>query len=89
MTYILDTDVLSVLLRESEPEFSRLRSRLDRLPAEEVATTIVSYQEQVQGWLGFLNKALKEARLLQGYAELYVVMRHFCRMTVFLFNRAA
>jgi tRNA(fMet)-specific endonuclease VapC len=56
---ILDTDHLTILLRESS-EADRLLRRLDLLAAEEIATTIVSFQEQVQGWLAFLNQSRRD-----------------------------
>jgi tRNA(fMet)-specific endonuclease VapC len=51
MPVVLDTDHLSVLQWREEPACSRLLARLNQLPPDDVATTIISFQEQVQGWL--------------------------------------
>jgi tRNA(fMet)-specific endonuclease VapC len=51
MVFILDTDHLPVLQWREQPACSRLLKRLEHLPADNVATTIISFQEQVQGWL--------------------------------------
>lgn len=54
---ILDTDHVSLLAREHSPATSHLRVRLAALAEEEVATTIVTYEEQSRGWLAVLRRA--------------------------------
>ncbi len=70
MPFLLDTDHLTILLRQGEPASDRLLRRLGELPADDVATTIVSVQEQIVGWLGYLNGARRDADLLRAYGEL-------------------
>jgi hypothetical protein len=53
---ILDTDHLSLVLRQAKCPFL---DRLDQVPPDDVATTIVSFQEQIQGWLAYLQGELK------------------------------
>lgn len=53
---ILDTDHVSILQQRSQPAYERLRARLAQQAAASVTVTIVSFQEQVQGWLAYLNK---------------------------------
>jgi hypothetical protein len=67
---VLDTDHLSILLQETQPACRRLLARLDRLPADDIATTIVCFQEAFQGWLAHLNRARKDPQVLHAYAEL-------------------
>ena len=45
MPVLLDTDHLSVLQWQEQPACERLLARLDLLPADDVATSIVSFQE--------------------------------------------
>ncbi len=54
---ILDTDHVSLLERVDSPEAQRLSARLERLSGEEMATTIISYEEQTRGWLSILAQA--------------------------------
>ena len=89
MAVVLDTDHLSILLQETQPSCSRLLARLDRLPADDVATTIVCFQEAVQGWLAHLNRARKDAQVLHAYAELDAIWRAFCKMNVIPFDAEA
>ena len=88
MAVILDTDHLTILLRESS-EADRLLRRLDLLAAEDIVTTIVSFQEQVQGWLAFLNQSRRDEQILRAYAELEKIRRCFQEMNVLPFDAAA
>ncbi len=88
MAVLLDTDHLTILLREGEPA-ARLLGRLSALPPDDVATSIVTFQEQFVGWLGYLNRAKTEASLLRAYRELDALLRWFTRMNVLPFDEAA
>ena len=57
MLVILDTDQLSILQREQQPVCGRLASRLRDLAADDIATTVVSFHERMQGWLAYLSRA--------------------------------
>ena len=48
---VLDTDHISVLERADSVERARLIHRLDQAGVTAVVTTIVSYEEQLCGWL--------------------------------------
>jgi tRNA(fMet)-specific endonuclease VapC len=86
---VLDTDHLSILLQESQPECDRLRARLRALPLDDVATTIICFQEQVQGWLAFATRAKTDSQILLAYSRLDSMWRWFCRMNVLPFGDAA
>lgn len=62
--YLLDTDHISVLQRGGEGA-EILTSRLAAVPLDEVAVTIISYEEQTRGWLAYIASA----RSLQGQVE--------------------
>jgi tRNA(fMet)-specific endonuclease VapC len=61
MQVILDTDHPSVLQWQEQPACDRLLARLDQLPPDDVATTLLSFQEQVEGCLAYLKRARKPA----------------------------
>ena len=69
MKVLLDTDHISIMWRRGSGA-ELLRSRLAALPDEDVCVCIVSFQEQVRGWLAYLNRARKREQTLQGYREL-------------------
>ncbi len=82
MPVLLDTDHLSVLQWEEQPACDRLLARLDQLRADDIATSIVSFHEQVQGWLAFLNRSRKPQQIVAAYDKLEVIWRWFLRMNV-------
>jgi len=53
--HILDTDHVSILERKVGPEAERLRFRLARVGK---TTTIITYEEQLRGWLSWLAQAV-------------------------------
>ena len=55
--FLLDTDHLGIMQRQTEPEFSRLRSRMGQHPPSLFFVSIVSFHEQVTGWNAYLNRS--------------------------------
>ncbi len=53
---ILDTDCLSLIDREKFLESSILRRNLDAFSPDELFTTIITFEENMRGWLTFLSK---------------------------------
>lgn len=89
MAVLLDTDHLSVLQWEEQPACDRLLARLDQLPPDDIATSIVCFQEQVQGWLAYLKKARKPAQIVRAYTRLESIWRSFLKMNVLSFSDEA
>jgi tRNA(fMet)-specific endonuclease VapC len=86
---ILDTDHLSVLQRETQPAYDRLRSRMKAHDSGVTYATIVSFQEQTRGWLVFINKAKKPSDILYGYAELHRLLLDYAAARILLFDASA
>lgn len=89
MPVLLDTDHLSVLEWKEQPACDRLLERLDRLPPDDVATSIVSFHEQVQGSLAYLKRARKAEQIVVAYVKLESIWRWFLRMNVLSFGAPA
>ena len=53
---VLDTNMMSLLEWRDTPKANAILDRLDRYSAKDIATTIVSYEEQVRGWLGYIRQ---------------------------------
>ena len=51
---VLDTDHMSLLERSGAQGSATLRARLATLQPAEVVTTIISYEEQVRGWMAYI-----------------------------------
>jgi tRNA(fMet)-specific endonuclease VapC len=54
---ILDTDHLSILQFPESPYFEQLWSKLRESFDRDIATTVVSLEEQTRGWLAAINRA--------------------------------
>src|SRR5437870_1759662 len=67
---ILDTDHLSLLERAESAEGKRLRDKLARVPPTEIASTIVTYEEQTRGWLAYVARARTVAQQVEAYRRL-------------------
>ena len=57
--YILDTDHLSVLERKGA-NVQPLLQRMMAIDPAQISTTIISYEEQMRGWLSYVAKAQTE-----------------------------
>lgn len=69
MILVLDTDHLTAIQRQAEPAYSNLHAKLRAAPSAEVCATIVSFEEQMRGWLSLISKA-KGQRQVLAYAKL-------------------
>jgi tRNA(fMet)-specific endonuclease VapC len=86
---VLDTDHVSILEWKTGAEFDCLNARLNRLAADEVATTIVSYDEQTRGWLAYIARSRKLAQMIEGYRRLHRHLDVYCGICVLDFDESA
>ena len=75
--FILDTDHLTVIQRQAEPAFSRLNARLHETPASEIVTTIISFEEQMRGWLAVINRFRHAQEEISAYQRLHHLIAFF------------
>ena len=52
-------------------------------------TSILSFHEQFQGWLAYLNRARTGDRIVRAYLELMRVLEYYCSARVLPFDDAA
>ena len=86
---ILDTDLMSLLEWQGKPSTERLRARLGELPEAQVATTVITYEEQIRGWMKYLAGAKKQAQIIEAYRRLLSQLRNYCRILVLAFDEPA
>lgn len=67
---LLDTDHLSILRYLDHPRCAALRTRLQSSPDPQVATTIISAEEQMHGWLAEINRLRDPHRQIPVYERL-------------------
>jgi tRNA(fMet)-specific endonuclease VapC len=89
MVVILDTDHLTVIQRRAEPAYSRLRDRLSKFPPNAIQTTIISFEEQMRGWLALISRARNQSREVEAYERLQALMRFFNEIPVLDYTEVA
>lgn len=86
--WLLDTDYLSILEHGGSPALL-IQMRLDRVPVDQIGTTIVNYEEQMRGWLSRAAQANTPPQLQKAYALLEDHVATFRALTVLSFNTQA
>jgi tRNA(fMet)-specific endonuclease VapC len=84
---LLDTDVLTTIQRGNSREFERLAERLDSSD-EDVVVSIVSFEEQMRGWLAFIARAKSASQQIRAYAKLHDLLDDFSSRPVLDFDLA-
>ena len=85
---ILDTDCIS-LIERGNPESEVLLRYLDSADNDEVATTIINFEEQMRGWLAFLAKAKTIDRQVLAYERLIRFLDNYRMINVLPFEEVA
>lgn len=86
---ILDTDCLSLLDRERILESSKLRQTLEHFPSTELFTTIITFEEQMRGWLSYISKAKNLDEQIYGYQKLHRFLESYRNTAVLDFDENA
>lgn len=86
---ILDTDHMSVLERREQPAVDQLLRRLAEWPPSEVMTTVISYEEQMRGWMAYISRARSMAQQITAYGRLLSHLENYRRIPVLGFDEAA
>jgi tRNA(fMet)-specific endonuclease VapC len=83
--YVLDTDHVSLNQRGHDG----LRAKITAHTAAEIATTVITLEEQMRGWLSLLAKATTGERRVQAYRLLRETAEEFARITVLDYTATA
>ena len=78
--FVIDTDHVSLLEWGSGAVGQRLHERIRALPKDEVATTIISFEEQTRGWLAFQARARTLEQQVNAYRKLKRHLEIYCEM---------
>ncbi len=86
--YIFDTDHLSVLERGGD-KAQRLMQRLANVNSTQVAASIISYEEQMRGWLSYIAKAKTVEQQVEPYKQLKQQLTNYCTIPILEFDEQA
>jgi tRNA(fMet)-specific endonuclease VapC len=82
---VLDTDVLTLFQRGDPVVAGRVQAR----PAEELAVTIISVEEELTGWYTRLRRVRKRDLLAASYQRLTEAVRFLASRQILTFSEAA
>lgn len=85
---VLDTDHMS-LVERGGTEGQRIYQRIRALPPDDIATTIVSFEEQARGWLARVARATTLKRQISDYDELKRLLETYCNLAILEFDTNA
>jgi tRNA(fMet)-specific endonuclease VapC len=77
------------LLQRGGQEGEMVRARLRQLPPDDVATTIVSYEEQTRGWIDNAGRSSTMQAQIANYSRLKRHMLNYCQIAVVDFDERA
>ncbi len=83
--FVLDTDILS-LLQHGHPT---VVGHLGRYPPSEVATTIITVEEQLTAWYTLLRRAKRAVDLVPVYERMAETIRFLRRLPILTFSNEA
>ena len=86
---VLDTDIISLLDRQSGQAFENLARRLRESNDDHICVTIISFEEQMRGWLSYIAASRTPSRQLEGYARLQHMLGWYQRQEVLPFDQRA
>jgi tRNA(fMet)-specific endonuclease VapC len=85
---VLDTDHMSLLEWGGEGS-AALRERLADVAPDQVATTIINYEEQMRGWMAYIARAKSMAQRLEAYERLRRHLENYRQVPVLDFDEIA
>jgi tRNA(fMet)-specific endonuclease VapC len=86
---VLDTDLISLLGRQDSKASIQLQKRLDTTPKREVFSSIISYEEQMRGWLSLVAKARSVSEEIRAYQRLLTHVEFFAKIPILPFDELA
>jgi tRNA(fMet)-specific endonuclease VapC len=87
--FLLDTDHVGILQRQTGPEYSRLAARVSRHPQTDFYVSIITLHEQFLGWNTYLSRARSTADVVTGYTRFHQAFAGFHAAQVLPFDQAA
>ncbi len=89
MKYLLDTDHISILQKQSGSEFAVLIAHIAQVRRADLAFCIISFHEQVLGCNAYIAQAKKSIDIIRGYQRFDRVLATFAAALVLPFDANA
>lgn len=89
MKYLLDTDHLSILQRQSGESYRNLSTRMANFPLSDFAVSIVTFHEQMLGSHAYINRARNLDEIVKGYQMMLRLVKDFKVLPLVTFDTGA
>ncbi|HLO48498.1 MAG TPA: type II toxin-antitoxin system VapC family toxin [Kamptonema sp.] len=89
MKYLLDTDHLSILQRQTGKDYSNLSTRMAQYPLSDFAVSIVTFHEQMLGCHAYINRARTLNDVVKGYEMMARLVSDFKVLPLVSFDARA
>lgn len=86
---VLDTDHINILQNQSGAEYATLMARMTASVDQHFATTTVTLEEHMRGWLALINRSSDPHRQVLAYAKLNAMVDYFSRWVRLAFDDRA
>ncbi len=85
---ILDTNPVTIIERRNA-DYPRLAAYLETFPLEAIYVTVISYEEQVRGWMAALGSARNPTAQVLPYTKLLEQLENYCNLQILPFDDRA
>ncbi|NJK69456.1 MAG: type II toxin-antitoxin system VapC family toxin [Microcoleus sp. SU_5_3] len=89
MKYLLDTDHLSILQRQTGKDYSNLSTRMAQYPLSDFAVSIVTFHEQMLGCHAYINRDRTLNDIVKGYEMMARLVSDFKVLPLVSFDAGA
>ncbi|MFB2833564.1 type II toxin-antitoxin system VapC family toxin [Floridanema evergladense] len=89
MKYLLDTDHLSILQRQTGRDYSNLSTRMAQYPLSDFAVSIVTFHEQMLGCHAYINRDHSLNDVVKGYEMMARLVNNFKVLPILPFDAGA
>ena len=89
MKYLLDTDHLSILQRQTGKDYSNLSTRMAQYPLSDFAVSIVTFHEQMLGCHAYINRDRTLNDVVKGYEMMARLVSDFKVLPLVSFDAGA
>ena len=86
--YLMDSDHISLIGRGGVLS-ERITARIAALPPDSVAVSLISYEEQMRGWMAEIARMQSVDRQLDAYSRLDRMRSYYCLTPVLPFDESA
>ncbi|MEC4804845.1 MAG: type II toxin-antitoxin system VapC family toxin [Jaaginema sp. PMC 1079.18] len=87
MKYLLDTDHLSILQRQTGQDYRNLVTRMAQYPLSDFGVSIVTFHEQMLGCHAYINRDLDN--VVKGYKMMMRLLEDFKKLPLVSFDEGA